>query len=162
MPARATTVYIMRLTTDPCPPHIQATTSKPNTPIPPQFNAPIIVNIKAILSITAIPYPFAFPQFPKLCPFCPRKALQSATQNTIICGIIKHSPNDIFVTSQNTYANAIFLQVEKAQLVSISNQRKEFLVFSRFCSTRYYFFLISTVVFSVFLPIQTSFIKLLI
>ena len=53
-PAINTIMYIMRAKTAVWPPQIQATISNLNKPMLPQFTAPIIVKIKAILSIIII------------------------------------------------------------------------------------------------------------
>ena len=54
IPARATTVYIILLTRASCPPHIHATISNWKSPMLPQLSAPIIVNIRAILSMIIV------------------------------------------------------------------------------------------------------------
>jgi len=58
-PARATTVYTMRLRTASCPPKIHATTSKRKRPMAPQLRAPMIVSTSEILS-SIINSPFCF------------------------------------------------------------------------------------------------------
>lgn len=49
--ARAIIIYIILLTIEFCEPNNQATTSKLSKPTEPQFNPPIMVSVKAILSI---------------------------------------------------------------------------------------------------------------
>lgn len=50
-PASPTIVKIMRLMSEPCPPQINPTMSTPKSPIEPQFIAPIIANISAVVSM---------------------------------------------------------------------------------------------------------------
>ena len=54
MPASATAVYIILATIVVAPPQIQATASKENNPTRPQFSAPIIATVRAILFIIFI------------------------------------------------------------------------------------------------------------
>ena len=54
IPARATTVYIILLTRAVCPPHSHATISNLKRPMLPQFNAPIMLIMSAILSIIIV------------------------------------------------------------------------------------------------------------
>ena len=54
IPARATTVYMIRATTEEAPPQIQATRSNWNRPILPQFSAPMMEMISAMRSIIII------------------------------------------------------------------------------------------------------------
>lgn len=56
MPAKATTVYMIRLTRAVCPPHNHATISNLKRPMLPQFNAPMIVIIRAILSMIIVSF----------------------------------------------------------------------------------------------------------
>lgn len=50
IPDRATNVYTIRLKSAPCPPNKAATRSNWNSPMLPQFKAPIMMSARAILS----------------------------------------------------------------------------------------------------------------